>query len=255
MDRILKQYTESRFFREILEEYDPLAIYVTGSRSVGLNSDRSDYDLCILVGVDGKPSSAFPDNFLQFIHKETGACIHYFTRGLDELFANKGEGRIPDPKDEYLWKATVEFGFGGETLYVKDDFREAWSEIIGKRRMIANASLYEMYEECGIGGHMIMSAQYGELYPYRDVAYMILEKYVVCDEAPSDIVVDRLRDIRRMDGEGISSLPVEEQGGYIDDILSIDRMFTEKKEMFEGFKEEADALYKRIKRLFRRKGE
>lgn len=255
MDRILRQYTESRFFREILEEYDPLAIYVTGSRSVGMNRDNSDYDLCILVDVDGKPSSSFPDNFLQFIHKETGACIHYFTRGLDELFANKSEGRETDPRDEYLWKALVEFGFGGETLYVKDDFREAWNSIIERRGMIAKASLYEMYKEYGIGGHMIISAQYGELYPYRDVAYMILEKYVVRDEAPSDIVVDRLRDIRRMDGEGISSLPAEEQSGYIDDILSIDRMFSEKKEMFEGFKEEADALYKRIKRLFRRKGE
>lgn len=255
MDRILKQYTESRFFREILEKYDPLVIYVTGSRSVQMNRDNSDYDLCILVNVNGKPNSSFPDNFLQFIHKKTGACIHYFTRGLDELFANKNEGRETDPRDEYLWKALVEFGFGGETLYVKDEFREAWNSIIERRSIIAKASLYEMYKEYGIGAYMITSARYGQLYPYRDVAYLILEKYVISDEIPSKNVMSRLREIRQMDGGGISSIPEEEQGGYINDILSIDKMFSEKKEMFESFKEEADTLYKRIKCLFKCKEE
>lgn len=249
MDEILTQYTASRFFRETIDEYNPLAIFLTGSRAMGLQREDSDYDICMLVDVVGKPDSSFPDNFLQYVHKETGRILHYFTRGLQELFINKAESREIDEGDQYLWKALIELGVEAEPLYIREDFRPCWERIYAERRTLAKASLYEIYKNYHIGEICITMGRNGDWFPNGDLAYALMECAVFMDETPSEADLSRyewLKRAARYDKEGFMALPKAEKEGYLAKLAALGDLLDDEAQPYEADKAAADKLYKDI---------
>jgi len=258
MDRILEAYTKSRFFQEMIDTYNPLVIFLTGSRAMGLQREDSDYDICMLVDVIGKPDSSFPDNFLQFIHKETGRTLHYFTRGLQELFINKDAGREIDEQDRYLWKALIELGFDAEPLYIRDDFRQCWEKIYENRTLLAKASLYEIYYNYDIGKICIIMARNGDWFPNKDLAYALMECAAVLGDTPTEEECSRYEWLKRSsinDKEAFMAVPEAEKQGYFAKLRALGDLFDDNPETFEGYKAQADQIYEEIKALFQPEAE
>ena len=247
MDRILEQFTNSIFFKKVIDKYNPLAIFMTGSIAANVNNPKSDYDICVLVDIRGKPGKDFPGEPYQYIHKETGACIHYLTRGIDELFVNAKEGRIANAEDQYLWKALIEFGFGGEILYLRNDFKKCWDYLDANRRTISKAALYELYNKFNIGKSIVdIAFECGDLLPVRDIVYALLESNLISDRVISEHSMLRMKKLREMDPEGIKNLPVDEQMSYIHTIANVAEMFRHSQSIFENHKCLANAIYLKI---------
>lgn len=248
MDRILVQYITSKFFNDIVAQYNPLAIFLTGSRAVGVYNEDSDYDICVLLDIRGKPDESYPSNNNQLIYKETSDCLHYCSLGLDELFVNVRQGRSAMPTDQYLWKALIEFGLGDEPLYVREDFKEAWKKIETNRRTIAKASLYEMYKECAIGDKMLdIAFKYGDLLPVRDIVYALVEYALVTDTEIPPEDVKRMKEIRKMSPEQVDGLDLEEKNRYIAKMAYIANEFNFNSAIYESYKNQADEIYMAIR--------
>ena len=247
MDRILTQFVESKYFLKIIETYNPLAVFVTGSRSAGINNALSDYDICVLVPPHTGGESSNPENFLQFIHKETGFCVHYFIRELNEFFINTEQGRTVTKQGANLWKAVIEFGFGGEVLFLQKEFEESWALMTGNRITITKANLYDFYKQNNYGAFMMETAMLGELHPHRDIVYLLLEAYLIADEQPSSETLARFKEIRNMTQQEIAdNLPKEEKELYVARIQTLVRTFIREWATFESYLDAADDIYNQI---------
>jgi len=248
MDSILTAYVNSRFFREIIARYRPLAVFMTGSRAAGLQHATSDYDICLLVDVHGKPDASYPGITPQCIHKATGACLHYCTNGLDELFINDGAGRTINPRDTYIWKAMLEFGLEPEPLYIRKGFAPLWEKLYANKELLAKAGLYELYMTYGVNKDLIDIAKEGTMLPNRIMAYCMMEYHILKDLPPTEEQLRRYTEIHAMtDPAEVDSLADGEKQLYIDALVETGRMFEEDKATYEGYKRKAGKLYAEIR--------
>lgn len=248
MDRVLEQYKDSKFFQEIVDAYHPLAVFITGSRAIGIEHEASDYDLFLLVDIEGIPGPDYPDNLIQFIHKETGYCIHYYTHSLQELFINKAAGRNMKPRDVSTWKGLVAFNYNPELLYIDHSFEDFWAMLMENKTMLAEASLYEAYTEYNAMQTMFDLAKQGVLYPNRSTIYAILVSYILQGEI-TETELKKLKQLYKLSLEpkNIDGLPKEEKAYYIDKLNSVSAEFESNPNTYEGYKQQADQIYRRIK--------
>lgn len=246
MDNVLRQFTESRFFRAVIEEYNPLAVFLTGSKAIGIDNEFSDYDLCLLT----EEPVEFPDAELQYIHKESGACVHYYHHYLSELFINKGQGRgLEDESDNSIWRGLVALGFNPEPLYVREDFSDGFAAMMEGKSVIAKAGLYELYVNFESFGYILNMAKSGQLYPRRYLVYALLIHGILFG-GPSAEELAELKELYRLSMKGtaaVDGLSEADRQRCISALKSVAAEFEGKKRAFEDCKAQADEIYNGIK--------
>jgi predicted nucleotidyltransferase len=243
MDRILDKFVNSEYFSDVLDKYRPLAVFVTGSRAAKIDNRFSDYDICVLVRPNEGGKSSNPDDFLQFIHKETGLCVHYFIRELNELFLNHEKGRDDSRQSSALWKALIEFAFSKNVLYLSEEFKCGWDTITENQGVIVKSSLYDIYKLGGYGTFMMESAVLGELHPHRDIVYLLLETFIYSDSTPTIEQLNRFKEIRKMTQSEVASISDEEKAAYISDIKNLVDYLQQNAFLLEKYLEDADSIY------------
>jgi predicted nucleotidyltransferase len=123
MDISLEIFLQTAIFQSILEDPNVLAIFLSGSRSIGLETENSDYDLICLVR-EKEPHKRVPG----FEVASKVFHVQCFYRDVENMLENYAGG---------VWLESL---IPEHVLYLNPEARELWSRFIEKKGEIAQLS-------------------------------------------------------------------------------------------------------------------
>lgn len=87
---ILNRFLESKYFKDLVKKFDPIFVFLGGSRSIGFENSESDYDLFIVTNNNSstdRPSKLERSDLIDCYFKTTdGNTLHYTTISQDVFF-------------------------------------------------------------------------------------------------------------------------------------------------------------------------
>ena len=87
---ILNRFLESKYFKDLIEKFDPIFVFLGGSRSIGFENSKSDYDLFLVINSNlsiDKMSKLERSDLIDYYFKTTdGNTLHYTTISQDVFF-------------------------------------------------------------------------------------------------------------------------------------------------------------------------